>query len=152
MANPPLPGTSPARLTLAADRAGDLMAPNPVSIEAGAPVTEAIALLTDRGLSAAPVIDEAGHPRGVISRDDILVHERERLATRAPGAAPAGAPDLTRVADIMTPTVFSVPPDTPARAVVEQLLGLHVQQLFVVDGAGALIGSISTFDVLRHLA
>jgi CBS domain-containing protein len=150
MANPPLPGTSPARLTLAADRAGDLMAPNPVSIEADAPVAEAIALLTDRGLSAAPVIDEAGHPRGVISRDDILVHERERLATRAPGAAPA-APDPTRVADIMTPTVFSVPPDTPARAVVGQLLGLRVQQLFVVDGDGALIGSINTFDVLRHL-
>jgi CBS domain-containing protein len=151
MANPPLPGTSPAPLTLVADTARDLMTPNPVSIEADVPVAEAVALLTDRGLSAAPVIDEAGHPRGVISRDDILVHERERLATRAPGADPSG-PDPARVADIMTPTVFSVTPDTSARAVVEQLLGLKVQQLFVVDDAGALIGSISTFDVLRHLA
>src|SRR2546423_1008870 len=143
MANPPT-GTAP--MTLAADTARDLMAPNPVSIEVGASVAEAVALLTDRGLSAAPVIDEAGHPRGVVSRDDILVHERERLATRAPGADP------TRVGDLMTPTVFSVTPDTPARAVVEQLLGLHVQQLYVVDDAGALIGSISTFDVLRHLS
>jgi CBS domain-containing protein len=142
-----LTGTAAARLTLAADTAWDLMTPNPVSIEVDASVAEAIALLTDRGLSAAPVIDEAGRPRGVISRDDILVHERERLASPA-----AGTPDPTRVADIMTPTVLSVTPDTPARAVVEQLLGLKVQQLFVVDDAGALVGSISNFDVLRHLA
>ena len=138
-------GTAP--LTLAAATAADLMTPNPVSIEAGAPIAAALALLTDRGLGAALVIDEAGRPLGVVTRDDILVHERERLA----GVA-AGAPDPSRVADVMTPTVFSVTPDTTARAVVEQLLGLKVQQLFVVDNAGAPIGTVSTFDVLRHLS
>ena len=137
-------GTAP--LTLAAETAHDLMTPNPVSIEADAPVADALALLTDRGLSAAVVIDEAGRPHGVITRDDILVHERERLDSPVPAT-----PDPTRVADIMTPTVFSVTPDTAARAVVQQLLGVKVQQLFVVDDDGALIGSISTFDVLRHL-
>jgi CBS domain-containing protein len=135
-------------VTLAADTAEDLMTPNPVSIPENASVAEAIALLTDRGLSAAPVIDEAGNPRGVISRDDILIHQRERLAASL-GSAPG--PDPSRVADLMTPTVFSVTPDTPAREVVRQLLALKVQQLFVVDGSGALIGAVRALDVLRHL-
>jgi CBS domain-containing protein len=140
--------TFPAALTLAAATARDLMTPNPVSIREGASVAEAIALLTDRGLSAAPVIDEAGRPRGVITHGDILVHERQRLTART--AAPPSA-DASRVADLMTPAVFSVTPDAPARQVVEQLLGLQVQQLFVVDDTGALVGSISARDVVRHL-
>ena len=146
MANAPT-RTAPAPLTLVADTAQDLMTPNPLSIEENTSVTQALAVLTDRGLSAAVVTDEAGRPRGVLTRDDLLVHERER---RGDGADP-GTPDPTRVADVMTPTLFSVTPDTPARAVVEQLLGLKVQQLFVVDDSGAAIGSVSTFDVLRRL-
>jgi CBS domain-containing protein len=137
----------PAPLTLAAATAEDLMCPNPVSIQQDASVAEAITLLADRGLSAAPAIDEAGNPRGVISRDDILIHERERLAA----FDPAAGPDPSRVADLMTPAIFSVTPDTTAREVVHQLLGLQVQQLFVVDDSGALIGSVCARDVLRHL-
>jgi CBS domain-containing protein len=132
-------------LTLAAATAEELMTPNPRCIPEDASLAEAIALLTDRGLNAAPVIDEAGHPRGVISRDDILIHERERLTSASESA------DWDRVADLMTPTLFSVTPDTPARLVVQQLLGLKVQQLFVVDQTGAVVGSVSSMDVLRHL-
>ncbi len=137
---------APAPMMLAADSARDLMMPNPVSIDQDAPVAEAIALFTERECGAAPAIDEAGHPVGVISRGDVLVHERERLL--AP--EPAGE-DHTRVHDLMTPAVFSVTADTPARKVVEQLLALEVHQLFVVDEAGALIGTIATRDVLRRL-
>jgi CBS domain-containing protein len=158
------------RLTLQAETAAELMSPNPISIGADAPVTEAIAMLTERGFSAAPVIDEAGRPVGVVSQGDILVHEREQpkrlrqtpeYYTRSELVAAAGESladgfqveqvDPTPVRDIMTPVVFSVSPDTPARSVVEQILALHVHRLFVVDPDGALIGVISTMDLLRHL-
>ncbi len=140
------PFTAP--LTLAAETAADLMTPNPVSIERTASVPAAIALLTDRGLSATPVIDEAGNPLGVVSREDILIHERERLAAAGGKALP---PDPSTVADLMTPAVLSVTADTPAREVIGQMLALKVQQLFVVDDAGALVGSVSASDVLRRL-
>jgi CBS domain-containing protein len=65
------------RLILCAETAADLMVPNPVSIRAGATVKEAAAFLTDKGFSAAPVIDEAGRPVGVLSQSDIVVHDRE---------------------------------------------------------------------------
>jgi len=142
------------------------MSPNPVAIYQGASIQEAIALLTDRGFSAAPVIDDAGRPVGVVSRGDILVHEREQVrhATLADGEDWEDGPrknhhegfsvevvDPTKVRDIMTPVVFTVGLATPAKKVVEQMLNLKVHHLFVVDEDLALVGVISSLDVLRHL-
>jgi CBS domain-containing protein len=138
-----------SRLVLETMTAADLMSPNPVSISAEATVPEAIALLTERGMSAAPVIEESGRAVGVVSKADILIHERE--ATRlSRGAGGAGA-DPTRVRDIMTPAVFSVTPETPADSVVEQMLTLNVHQLYVVDDDQAVIGAVTVHDILRHL-
>jgi CBS domain-containing protein len=135
-----------ARLTLDAVRAADLMTPNPLSIRAEVTVPEAVAWLTEKGFSAAPVIDESGRPIGVVSRADILVHERERLRTASLLFA-----DDAIVGDIMTPAVFSATSQTPVEQVVEQLLTLNVHQLYVVDEDQFLIGVISAHDVLRHL-
>ena len=122
-------------------------------------------MLTDRGFSAAPVIDAAGRPVGVLSRTDLLVHEREQthhatMSWDADLESPmtpvhqgfsVEVVDPTRVLDIMTPVVFTVGLHAPAREAVEQMLALKVHQLFVVDEAGALVGVISALDVLRHL-
>jgi CBS domain-containing protein len=113
-----------------------------VSIREAATVREAVELLTRRGISGAPVIDHAGRPVGVLSRADILVHDRE---TSNPAA------DSERVRDIMTPAVFCVGPNAPASRVVRELLDLRVHRLFVVDNRGTLIGVISVLDLLRHL-
>src|SRR5438270_1368925 len=94
--------------------ARDLMTPNPVSIRGGATVPEVLAFLTDTGFSAAPVIDEAGRPVGVVSRTDVVVYER---ATAAP---PAESAATVRAADLMTPMVSSVAPGTPAREVARE--------------------------------
>src|SRR5262249_53334708 len=52
--------------------ARDLMTANPVSLRDDATLPEILAFLTDTGFSAAPVIDDAGQPLGVISRTDIV--------------------------------------------------------------------------------
>jgi CBS-domain-containing membrane protein len=154
------------RLALWADTAADLMTVNPVSIRDSASVEEAVALLTDKGFSAAPVIDQAGHPVGVVSRADILVHDREKseylapvpeyfsnsdLTARSAAKGTAEKGDVTLVRDIMTPVVFSVAPETWAGKVVEEMVSLKVHRLFVVDQSGVLVGVISGLDVLRHL-
>src|SRR4051812_47374139 len=66
-----------ATLRLNAARAEDVMSPNPVSIREELSVHEAVVFLTDRRISAAPVINEAGRPVGVVSEADILRHNRE---------------------------------------------------------------------------
>jgi CBS-domain-containing membrane protein len=51
----------------------------------------------------------------------------------------------------MTPAVFSVRLDTAARSVVEQLLEMHIEHLFVKDASGVVVGVISPVDVLKKL-
>jgi CBS domain-containing protein len=153
-------------LRLHAETAADLMIPNPISVRADANVREALNLLTDKGFSAAPVIDEAGRPVGVLSRSDLLVHEREyphhvprspaffyeeEMHTKLPDGFHEEEVDPTAVRDVMTPAIFSVAPDTPASKVVFDMVGLRVHRLFVVDPDGTLVGVISTMDILRHL-
>ena len=68
-----------ASMRLDVEIASEIMRPNPISIRDDATIQEAIALLSDKGFSAAPVINAAGHPVGVVSRSDILVHDREKI-------------------------------------------------------------------------
>jgi CBS domain-containing protein len=151
------------KLTLGAKTAADLMTPNPVSLGENETLSAALALLTDRGIKAAPVIDAAGRPVGVLSGTDLLIHNRERVnysrvaADSDPRTGSESAADEnvegngTRVRDVMTPAVFSVAPETLAARVIEQMAALKVHRLFVVDATGVLIGVISALDVLRRL-
>lgn len=142
-----MPNQVASRLIVCAETAGELMTGNVVSIRAKATVTEAIALFADKGFSAAPVIDEAGRPVGVVSRTDIVLHEREQQ----PSTAVAERACATRVEDIMTPAVFSIHDDVPAARVIAELVALNVHRLFVVDAGGLLTGVITARDVLRKL-
>jgi len=138
-------------LVLAAQTATDLMAPSPVSINANATITQLIAFLVDRGFSAAPVIDEAGRPVGVVSQADILVHDRGRSEHVFPGGSPLLDIERARVRDIMTALVYSITAEASASKVIEEMLAHKIHQLFVVDGNGVLVGIITALDVLRHL-
>jgi len=124
--------------------ASQLMTPNPVSIHEDATVEEVVAFLADKGYSAAPVIDEAGHHLGVVSRSDILRYDRERAWLPPPAEPP-------RARGLMTPAVFSVKLDISAARVAEHMVELNVHRLFVVDDDGILVGVITALDLLRHL-
>ncbi len=129
-------------MVLRAATAAELMTPGPISLNATSTVRDATTFLTERGYGAAVVIDEAGHPLGVVTKTDLLVHKRQSTSPHA---------EDTPVTEVMTPAVFSVRPETPARSVVEKLLTLHVHHLFVVDATGVVVGVISPIDILRHL-
>jgi CBS domain-containing protein len=138
--------------------AAELMTPNPKSVRQSATVAEAATFLSLRGISAAPVIDEAGRPVGVVSRTDLLNHRGQRAAYLlglpgqiGDGSGPAPSADEAVVRDVMTPAGFFVGPDAAAAKVVEKMIGLNVRRVFVVDDEGVLIGVISAFDVLRCL-
>lgn len=149
--------------------AKDLMTSTVVSIAEAAPIREAMAMLIDRGFSGAPVVNDAGRPVGVISQSDILIHDRNSVehARRVPdyyshadltaaiGEAVGGfeveSVDRTTVRDVMTPIVFSVRPEAPAREVIEEMLRLRVHRLFVIDRDGVLVGVVAMSDILRHM-
>jgi len=157
------------KLTLTARTAAELMTTGVVSIDQAAPLRQAVATLVDRGFSAAPVTDAAGRPVGVVSMTDVVVHDRNAAAFAKPvpdfylrsdleaalgeptGGFQVEVADRTPVKDVMTPVVFSVRPDTPARQVIEEMLHLRVHRLFVIDPDGVLVGVVAMSDVLRHL-
>jgi tRNA nucleotidyltransferase (CCA-adding enzyme) len=130
-------------LTLSVPTAGDLMSRELVTLPDTATAEEATAVLTAKGVSGALVLDAAGRPVGVLSRSDLLIHAAE--AANTPGDPPAA------VRDLMTPVVFSIRPDAPARRVVEELLSFQVHRLFVVDEAGHPLGVITPMDIIRAL-
>jgi CBS domain-containing protein len=165
-------------LMLKARTAGDLMTPNPVSLREEVTAREAARFLTDRSFGAAPVINEAGEPIGVLSQTDIVVHARERIDALSScgtavsavedfsefaeipvgcrgvwrGLKPERIDDKATVGDLMTPAVFTVRYDAPSAHVVEDMLALRVHRLFVVDDGGVLVGVVSATDILRRLA
>jgi CBS domain-containing protein len=165
-----LKATKEEQLVLYAATAEDLMTPNPVSMDQHATLHEAAAILTDREIGALPIIDDAGRPVGVLSRTDLVRHDREKANFLTPEAETYGESEMTlssgeklgagflvetvvptQVTEVMTPTVISVAIDTPAIVVVSRMVALKVHRLFVVEGTGVLVGVISTFDILRNL-
>src|SRR3954467_884467 len=102
-------------LALQARTAADLMTPNPTSLQEDVTLHEAVAWLVDRGISGAPVIDEAGRPVGGLSPSHGGVHAPEEPRHLEP-EVDSGAPlppkwwegfqlekvDMTCVRDLMT--------------------------------------------------
>jgi CBS domain-containing protein len=164
-----VPDVAPLRLH--ATSAEDVMTANPVSVREELTVHEAVVFLTERRISAAPVINEAGRPVGVVSEADILRHNREhadhlywlpqklvdRELTLHSGehlddrSFEVEVPDVTRVKDIMNPVIYAVRRDTPIPEIVNQLCKRRIHRLFVVDEDGSLIGVITTLDLLSRL-
>src|SRR5262245_66666647 len=152
-------------VTLQARTARELMTPNPLSLQESLTVREGLAFLIDKGISGAPVIDEAGRPVGVLTQTDLLIHDREAVEHLPAPEVDYGTPlprswwdefqiekvDATPVRELMTPAVSTVAVDAPAWTVIEEMRELNVHRLFVIDGNGVLVGVISAMDVLRHL-
>jgi predicted transcriptional regulator len=142
-----MPAVSERPLTLAAGTAADLMRGDLASLPRDATFSEAVAFFIDRNVTVAPVVGDRGEPVGVLSLTDLLIHVRASLDSAGRGGGSLGA----AAAELMTPTLFAVDARTPAAEVVRDMLRSRVHHLFVTDDAGAIVGVISTCDVLRHL-
>jgi CBS domain-containing protein len=124
--------------------AKDVMRQNPRSIHRSATMADAAEFLTSARVGAAPVIDDAGRPLGVISRTDIVRQLRTDGMLRPNFASQT-------VHAIMSPRVYFVLPSTPIKSVISKMLRRKVQRLFVIDQHGVLVGVVSAIDVLRGL-
>ncbi|MGB9339760.1 MAG: CBS domain-containing protein [Polyangiales bacterium] len=93
--------------------------------------------LLDGGISGAPVVDEKGHPIGVVSKTDLLRH----------GVTPNG-----RVKSVMTPMTFTLHEDQSVSKAAALMAYEGIHRLPVVDAAGAVVGLLSSLDILHWLA
>jgi len=122
-------------------------------------------VLTDRGVSALPVVAPDGALLGMISEGDLMRPFGEKSALRRDWWLNmiAEGTDLSqefldyirldrhRARDLMTPTVITAP-DTASIGELADLLSQHRIKRVPILRAGKLVGIVSRADIVRALA
>lgn len=131
-----------------------VMTKDVVTAAPGTPFRELVAIMTEKAISALPVIDTRGRPIGVVSEADVLakqefhgggdaVPHRDRTARerwyRAQGRD---------AAEVMTTPVRAVHADEPVSFAAGVLAKAGIRRLFVVDWYGRLVGVVARRDLL----
>jgi CBS domain-containing protein len=146
--------------------ARDVMHPEVLGVRVDMTVREAAGFLTDNQIGGAPVLDRNGHLVGVVSLTDLAENEVERPAIVGAGRALDGtwqervdADDLrplhleaddVLVREIMTPTVYTVPDDTPVTEIARAMIAGRIHRLFVTRKR-RVVGIVTPLDLLRLL-
>ncbi|WP_448544956.1 DUF190 domain-containing protein [Roseiflexus sp.] len=149
-------GPFPAHLTVA-----DVMTRQVVSVRPDTPVAEIVALLIDRALRSAPVVDAENRVIGIITDGDLLTRgatelplalQRElSLAERAATIETLAAHPHT-AADLMTPDPVTLPETTPLAEAAAVMADRGLKRIPVVDAQQRLIGMVSRSDLLATVA
>jgi CBS domain-containing protein len=149
-------GPFPAHLTVA-----DVMTRQVVSVRPDTPVAEIVALLIDRALRSAPVVDAENRVIGIITDGDLLTRgatelplalQRElSLAERAATIETLAAHPHT-AADLMTPDPVTLPETTPLAEAAAVMADRGLKRIPVVDAQQRLVGMVSRSDLLATVA
>ncbi len=128
-----------ADAALARRKVAELMTHATLAVRPDQTIQEAIDLLARAEFHHIPVTEGAALV-GVISDRDVL---RALLRSQTTVDGPISA--------IMRTTPFTTDPDATIGEATRLLLSHHINSLPVVDGAGALLGILTTTDLLRAL-
>ncbi|WP_327315795.1 CBS domain-containing protein [Streptomyces sp. NBC_01235] len=134
---------------------GDLMTSAVVSVRQDTGFKDVAERLAKHDITAVPVIDEQGHPVGVVSEADLL---RKQESQADPGghltaahllpAERAKAHALTAEGLMTSPAVTARPQWSVVEA-ARVMARHHVKRLPVVDDADRMVGIVSRGDLLR---
>jgi CBS domain-containing protein len=118
-------------------RVEDIMSRDVLTLSADMNLGEAVALLSDRQITGAPVCASDGRVIGVLSTSDLV---------EAWGAASSSL-----VGGVMTPNVLFVRAADAIHEAAETMAFEGVHRLVVLEG-DRLVGVVTSMDVLRELA
>jgi CBS domain-containing protein len=125
---------------------GDLMALEPIVIQANASLDDAASLLDVHGISGLPVVDRSGSLVGVLSQTDLVrARSTEYLWANWPGLA---------VRHLMTSPAITVTRSTPLPLAARTMERQRIHRLVVVadDDATLPIGILSLTDLVHAIA
>ncbi|MCT9933732.1 CBS domain-containing protein [Planotetraspora sp. A-T 1434] len=115
-------------------------------------VKQAVHLLYEQDITAAPVVDEKGRMVGIVSEMDLLRGEFEAdpQAYLGPAALPGSRPPVG-VQDVMTPNVKTIPETADVLDLVDLMITTGVKSVPVMRGDD-LVGVVSRRDLMGMLA
>ncbi|MGA1798091.1 CBS domain-containing protein [Sphingomonas sp. 4RDLI-65] len=108
------------------------------SLHSDSTVADAVALLAEKWIGAAPVLDGA-RVVGIFSERDVI------HCLRADGAAAL----QRRIGDVMTTEVKSIGPNESAIGALSLMTQRRIRHLPVIDGE-ALVGFVSIGDLVKY--
>ncbi|MHC1751295.1 CBS domain-containing protein [Humidesulfovibrio sp.] len=145
-------------------KAIDIMTPNPVTLSPDSDIRTAVALLIDRKINGAPVVDASGKLVGVLCQSDLVAQQKQvtmpslfsmldgfiALSSREDFEREIQKIAATKVSQAMTANPKSVTPQTPIDEIATVMVNEKLYTLPVVD-AGKLVGVVGKEDILRTL-
>jgi CBS domain-containing protein len=108
-----------------------------LAVGPGHTLRETASKMTEKGTGAALVFDDESPAPRIITERDILI-----------ALADGVDPDQETVAEHMSDSVISAPPDWSLERAAEEMVKLGIRHLVVVE-AGALVGVLSMRDIVR---
>ncbi len=154
--------TLPAEL-VTATTVGEVMARDVPVVTPDTSLSETLDRILSTPRRRAVVIDQDRRVIGIVSDGDIL---RRAMRPVSPGllqrfamwiGGGARSPELAlalqnqTAANVMTSPVFTVTPDTPITAAIEQMIAHRIKRLPVVDDQGRLVGMVGRAALLGAL-
>ena len=125
----------------------DLMTSPVLTLPSDSTLTEAWALMRQKGFRHIPITSMHGTLVGMVSDRDLLRHVPELITV-----ADTSHAAQRRVAEIMTARVISATPTTDVRDIARVMLDERIHAIPILDGQRHLIGILSTHDLLRGIA
>lgn len=138
---------------------GDVMTTELVTARPGDPLKDVAAKLVEAGVSALPVVDEAGRLAGIVTEADVVSKgayggPRRRALQLLVDYFAGRDPQWVRkaagwtAADVMTRQVVTAAPEEDVRVAARRMLEARVKRLVVVED-GRPVGIVSRRDILR---
>lgn len=158
-----------AKERLEALTARDLMIDEVITVDADAPIEDAVRILDEDNVSGLPVVDAAGTLVGMITSHDLARIEHERDGGLAPRPAEPTLADVLDeddddtvarsaegfadaiVREFMTPAVITVAPTATLKQICSVLARENIHRVVVTE-RGKLAGIVTTTDIVRRLA
>ena len=146
-------------------KAREVMTVAVVSVTPDTTTQETARILRDRGISAVPVVDEAGKPIGMLSEGDLIGRDdADREARRDwwltllaegeqlnPDFLASLRSPVTLAREVMTSPVIAVDDDADIRDIARMLIDHRIKRVPVLRD-GRIVGIVSRSDLVRRLA
>ncbi len=146
-------------------KARDIMTKEVLTVQPQTSVRELAALLLERKISGAPVVDEAGKVLGVVTESDLIFQNKKvHLPTavaildafvflESPGKMEEELKKMAgaKVGDICSRQLITVAPETVLEEIATLMAEKKVHTLPVIED-GDLVGVIGKSDIIRTIA
>jgi CBS domain-containing membrane protein len=136
----------------------DVMTKNVITVKQDADLHEAARILSEKGISGMPVVDDSNKVIGVISEADILMlaglkkgHTFKDIVHTILGEPVPARKGGNRVKDVMGIPQITCKADDDIAGAAKVLDEKKIKRLPVVDGEGKLIGIISRADIVKAI-